>query len=383
MKVGAKMAKIKGTVGVKQGDNLGPILFIILTNAVAETLNRKWTFETPNLRWHGMKPDGTIDKRTKPNLKKATNSTMKGRQFTVTNSFYVDDGAFILLSRGDLEAASKLIKTHFRRFGLTVHSGDKRNKESSKTEAMFIAPQGYETKEEDIADIMLNSHEYFGFCTKFKYLGTTFDNTLEDTTDVKQRMQQATRPFGAMSKLLKDPKLSHRLRIRAYEATVLNILLFGCESWALKVEDRRKLEACHHRFLRSMLNISMMDVKELHIKNSEVREKLGNCYTLTQSMELRRARWLEKLANMPAARNPRKGLIAWTPQPRPTGRPIQTTKKAYAHTLEKELKLSSDLHSWMPIARDHGRWAELVEKELSLAPGTYKPYKLRSTNHLA
>ena len=62
---------------------------------------------------------------------------------------------------------------------------------------------------------------------------------------------------------------------------------------------------------------------------------------------------------------------------------IQTTKKAYAHTLEKELNLSSDLHSWMPIARDHGRWAELVEKELSLAPGTYKPYKLRSTNHLA
>ena len=65
----------------------------------------------------------------------------------------------------------------------------------------------------------------------------------------------------------------------------------------------------------------------------------------TQSMELRRARWLEKLANMPATRNPRKTLITWTPQPRPAGRPIQTTKKAYAHTLEKELNLSSDLHS--------------------------------------
>ena len=44
MKVGREMTEIEGTVGVKQGDNLGPILFIILVNAVAESLNKNRHF---------------------------------------------------------------------------------------------------------------------------------------------------------------------------------------------------------------------------------------------------------------------------------------------------------------------------------------------------
>eukprot|EP00980_Cylindrotheca_fusiformis_P001528 scaffold346_cov116-Cylindrotheca_fusiformis.AAC.42 len=74
----------------------------------------------------------------------------------------------------------------------------------------------------------------FGFCGSFKYLGTSFDNTLDDSIDVKKRIQKANGAFAAMAKVLKDRKISTKLRLRTYEATVLSILLFGCESWALK-----------------------------------------------------------------------------------------------------------------------------------------------------
>ena len=62
--------------------------------------------------------------------------------FSDLDSYYVDDAAYVFLSRKDIEDASKLIKSHFTRFGLTVHCGDRRSDGNSKTEAMYIPPPG-------------------------------------------------------------------------------------------------------------------------------------------------------------------------------------------------------------------------------------------------
>ena len=48
MKVGEEGVEINGTVGVKQGDNIDPILFILLIQAVSSTIDKKWTFAMPD-----------------------------------------------------------------------------------------------------------------------------------------------------------------------------------------------------------------------------------------------------------------------------------------------------------------------------------------------
>ena len=113
-----------------------------------------------------------------------------------------------------------------------------------------------------------------------------------------------------MRRVLCNEAIPVKLRVRLYDATVINILLWGCESWALTTELRRKLEVCHHRFLRKMANITIYDVKDFYISNRQVREEL-TCYTIHQSMELRRARWLEKLALMKENRGPKNVLRSW------------------------------------------------------------------------
>ena len=87
--------------------------------------------------------------------------------------------------------------------------------------------------------------------------------------------------------------------------------MWGCESWALTAELERKLKVCHNRFLRKMVGITIYDVKDHHISMDLVREELGNCYEIKQSMELRRARWLEKLSTMSYKRGPRQNLCSW------------------------------------------------------------------------
>ena len=375
MKVGDKTTKIPQTVGVKQGDNLGPILFITVINAVAQTLDDKWTFDKPPLRWHGTKENG--DPRWNPDLAKGVKATTKGTAFTLYKSFYVDDGAFILLNRTDLESASSLIKQHFRRFGLTVHSGDTTAQAASKTEAMYFPPPGKSQQHGDTSDIKISDSEYFSFCQKFKYLGSYFEPSLDDTADITNRIQKASAAFAAMKRVLRNDQISCPLRLKAYETTVLNILLFGCESWALTREDIRKLETTHHRFLRSMLHITIYDVKNRRISNTKIRQQIGS-HTLLQRMSLRRARWIEKIAHMPPTRNPRKVLNAWLPTPRPTGRPQQTIRTSYASMIKNELGLiDTRIQSWWYLAADPALWAEHVETALTLPSGTYTKYKHR------
>jgi hypothetical protein len=109
---------------VKQGDNFSPILFIFVIHAVSNSLDKKWIFkipETPDFRWQpdtrAASPRGQLI------------GTKYTNQGTIFKSYYVDGTAFILLSRGELIAASKLIVSHFRRFGLTIHTGVKSKNE--------------------------------------------------------------------------------------------------------------------------------------------------------------------------------------------------------------------------------------------------------------
>jgi hypothetical protein len=163
MKIGSKTESFGSTCGVKQGDNLGPILFIFVIQAVSITLDKKWNFQKPNFRWRPFsiigRPQGSLT---------GMNYRNKGQSCSQWKSYYVDDAAFLLLNRSDATEASKLIVSHFRRFGLTVHAGVRNTEESSKTEAMYFPAPLKEPAADAIADIELDNNGYFSFTKEFK-----------------------------------------------------------------------------------------------------------------------------------------------------------------------------------------------------------------------
>ena len=119
----------------------------------------------------------------------------------------------------------------------------------------------------------------------------------------------------------------------------------------------------------------MTDVKENWIRNKWIREEL-NCYSLTQTMEMWRAKWLEKIANMPSTQNPKKLFVLWVRAPRPTGRPKQTIWRGYADTIENSLGYKNCSYNfWMRDAKNPTEWKTRVETNLRLKDGTYKTIK--------
>ena len=92
-------------------------------------------------------------------------------------------------------------------------------------------------------------------------------------------------------------------------------------------------------------------------------------------LELRRARWLEKISHMKSNRIPRLLLGAWIQHPRrngQAGRSQQTNRHGYVHTLNTLGFSGNFLFSdWMTEARNRNIWSKRVEEFLYLPEGTY------------
>ena len=111
------------TVGVRQGDNMAPILFLFLMTAFAETLEIVWKDQDiPTLSvmtaTDERLAEGKICSHT-PAMFRSKNLS----SYEILQCLYVDDGAFPFGTREDLQRGMELIYHHFARFGLEMHIG--------------------------------------------------------------------------------------------------------------------------------------------------------------------------------------------------------------------------------------------------------------------
>ena len=222
----------KSISGVKQGDNLAPVLFLFVVQAAVETMHKKWSsnqIQTPDLKYFPSESDGFLNKR----------STKKGAPLHHNAALYADDSAFIFLSKADLIAGTILVQQTFAQFGLEVHLGCTNTpKSTSKTEAMYFPSHSkpIDEIEEELVNgqFTIPGNKFVKFTHRFKYLGTYITQDLSDNTDIDERILSASKNFNALGKeIFRNRKISLHIRCRLYIATTVNILLWGCDTWAL------------------------------------------------------------------------------------------------------------------------------------------------------
>ena len=138
LKIENEITEIPQTVGVRQGDNMAPVLFLFLMTAFAETLELIWRDrDIPILSVMTAADEhlaeGKICSHT-PAMFRSEKLTAYG----ILQCLYVDDGAFPFGTREDLQQGMELVYHHFARFGLEMHIGCSASE--LKTECVFFPP---------------------------------------------------------------------------------------------------------------------------------------------------------------------------------------------------------------------------------------------------
>ena len=346
--------EVNCTIGVKQGDILGPVLFIIYMAGVMN--NWKKVSDCPAIVFRTRMDDVLTGRR----------HTTKGECFELNDSEYADDTAVLFDSRSTAAKYCPLLVRHFKEYGMEIHSGDERDlSKMSKTEILFVAasPSAYRDQSTydnvDLGVIPLGNRKFFPVVDKFCYLGSILARDCSDDKDVQARIDRASGAFGSVRKeIFTNRNINFEAKKIIYEGIILAILLYGCESWCLTEKLYKKLRLFHHRCLRAMCRVTRWHTWKHHVSNEELMNRT-NLRPIDSYINKRQLQWAGHVMRMPSNRLPRKILTSWLPCPRPKGCPAFT----YGRALYKALKkVDIPRREWATLALDRGRWRDMIHK---------------------
>ncbi|BHF65507.1 E3 ubiquitin-protein ligase huwe1 [Sparganum proliferum] len=200
----------------------------------------------------------------------------------LTDLDYADDIALLAPSFDDLQSMVSRVNEVAKSVGLSINAG-KTKVFSGCIPDQEKAPLGIDGCQLEEVD-------------SFKYLGARLLPNGQSKDDVVSRIDAARWVFSSLRKCLWNRRdLSIATKIRVYRASVRSVLLYGCECWALRVEDERKLEVFDHHCLRIVLRVKFTDF----VSNETVRARCDNIARITQAIQERRLRWFGHVLRRP------------------------------------------------------------------------------------
>ena len=210
--------------GVLQGDTLAPYLFIICLDYVLRTSIDK-------IRENGF--ELTIGNCFCFELTKERSRIYPTK--TITDADYADDIALLAITPN--QAETLLHSRERAAAGIGLHGN------AHKTEYMCYNQTG------DISTIDGTSLK---LVDKFTYLGSSVTSTEKD---IDTRLTKVWTAIDRLSIIWKSD-LTDKMKRSFFQAAVVSILLYGCTTWTLTKQLKKKLDGNYTRMLTAILNKS-------------------------------------------------------------------------------------------------------------------------------
>ena len=175
-----------------------------------------------------------------------------------------------------------------------------------------------------------------------------------------------------------NQKIKPELRGRLYKSTVINVALWGCDTWALTEKNYRALEVFNSHCALRMCGKTHWHCQHYHLSIAECRDKL-KIEKLESVCRLRQLRYLDKISQQPPWILAKRMLCAHLKCPPGTKciRTPKTTQETYRDTIKEVFSYDK---TKVADPSDMSKWAEVFEREdcgdiidssLQLAPDTF------------
>ena len=329
-------------VGVKQGDILGPILFnfyiaAILISWRATTCIVPCSFQTSR--------DFQLNGR---------NHLSNGEILLFRDSAYADDTAVAFTNRIETETGTNEIIQHFKKFGMTVHTGDANNPSKSEIVKFAAQPDAYSSSQDKVS---CPNNTFIPFATKFPYLGSTIPQDLADRSDIQIRIEKAGKAYNGLRKAIFNNSLINlHSKASIYKAIIIPILIYGSENWCLSTADERLLRNFHHSCIRRICKMNRFQLHARHITMIDLRNR-SKIPTMLTLLTRHKLRYAGHVARMGWHRTQRKLLSAWVRNNRPSGSPGLTFARSIKRALERA---NISIGNWHNLAQDRYAWRHAV-----------------------
>jgi hypothetical protein len=83
-------------------------------------------------------------------------------------------------------------------------------------------------------------------------LGITLTNQNSIQEEIKSRLKSGNACCHSVWNLSSSSLLFKNLKIKLYGTIILNVVLYGCETWSLTLREERRLRVFENRVLRTI-----------------------------------------------------------------------------------------------------------------------------------
>lgn len=282
-------------VGVHQGSVLSPLLFIIVMQALSDKFKEGLPWELlyaddlsliaeseeklmdKIMRWK----TGMEEKGLRVNLGKTKILKCQGGVGQVEDSGKWPCG---VCRKG---VGSNSIKcTGCKKWIHKRCSGVKGNRQDSLEFLCQKCIDGLKGGEEVVREFVLETGDKLEIVDRFCYLGDMIGKGGGAEEASITRARCAWSKFRELLPLLVGKGASLNLKGKIYKACVQRVLVYGSETWAMKVEDMRRLERTERMMIRWMCGVTLKN----STSSQELRERLHvDC--VTEVVRRGRLRW--------------------------------------------------------------------------------------------